>query len=160
MAQNNTDRFLSTIEYVRATFYDSAGTKIGDAFGRLQNIAPNSIRIFVLAGTDLVANYSKVTFEVGDVKSGDPSVSKIGIGTPFDYNDINGTHVKVAVDNKTASSHNVSLIAGFFDAKGNIKGVALGGKLDMPPGISDLILDSEEIISGYTRIEVQLDSLL
>ena len=160
LAQNNTDKLLSAVEYVRASFYDADGKKLGDAFGRLQNVTPKSIRIFVLAGTDEVAKYSKVTFEIGSLTPGNPQISEVSIGTPTAYNDVNGTHVKVSVNNKDKASHNVSLITGFFDSQGSLKGVALGGKLDMPPGTADLVLDSDDVISGYTRVEVQLDSLL
>ena len=64
LAQNNTDRIISTPDYVTADFFDAGGKKIGSAFGRLNSVQPRSVKIFLMAGTDQVNNYSKISFFV------------------------------------------------------------------------------------------------
>lgn len=160
LAQNNTDKLISTPEYVTADFLDSSGKKIGSAFGLLNSIPPRSVKIFLMAGTDQVPNYSKVTFKVGQIIDGNPEREKIKIGQPTISNNISGTHVRVPIENLSTSSKSVVLIAGFFDSKGKIVGAATGGRLNLAPGAHELTLDSEGIVPEFSRIEVQLDSLL
>ena len=160
LAQNNTDKLITTPEYVSADFLDASDKKIGSAFGLLHNVPPHSVKIFLMAGTDQVPNYARVTFKIGRVTEGNTDYDKIKIGQPTLFNNLNGTHLRVPIDNRSESPKSVVLIAGFFDANGKIVGSATGGRLNLNPGTHELTLDSEEIVSNFTRIEVQLDSLL
>ncbi len=160
LAQNNTDKLITAPEYVSADFLDASGQKIGSAFGMLNNVPARSVKIFLMAGTDRVANYSKVNFQIGQIIDGNPDQAKIKIGTPTVFNNISGAHVRVTIENLSGSSKSVVLIAGFFDANKKIVGSATGGRLNLAPGTHELTLDSEETISNYKYIQVQLDSLL
>lgn len=160
LAQNNTDKLISTPEYVTADFLDAGGKKIGSAFGLLNSVPPRSVKIFLMAGTDQVPNYSKVAFNVGQTIDGNPDRDKIKIGQPSVSSNLAGTHVRVAIENQSTSPKSVVLIAGFFDSKGKVVGAATGGRLNLAPGTHELTLDSEDIIPQFTQVEIQLDSLL
>ncbi|MSQ32549.1 MAG: hypothetical protein EXR59_04885 [Dehalococcoidia bacterium] len=159
LGQNNTDKLITSPEYVTADFFDARGQKIGSAFGLLNNVPARSVKIFLMAGTDRVTNYSKVTFQILGITDGNPDQAKIKIGPPTVFNNVSGTHVRVTIENTSENSKSIVLIAGFFDANEKIIGSAIGGRLNLAPGMHELTLDSEETISDYKYVQVQLDSL-